>query len=57
MSTENGDAPRSATTARGLKSVPHMNAVGYLVLVLMLPVLVPLAPFLAVAWLLSRRGG
>jgi len=53
MSAEEEQAPRSTSTPRGLKSEASMNAVGYLIIILMLPLLIPLAPFLAIAWLLG----
>lgn len=56
MSAEDEEAPRSTSVPRGLKSEASMSAVGYLIIVLMLPLLIPLAPFLFIAWLLGRIG-
>lgn len=50
-------APRSTSLSRGFKPNAGMGLIGYLVGVLMLPLLIPLAPFLLLAWLLGKLSG
>lgn len=57
MSADEGGPLRSVSTNRGFKPEASMNAIGYLIAVLMVPVLLPLAPFLLAAWLLRRSSG
>lgn len=40
---------------RGMKSVPHMNAIGYIIAAGVAVALLPLLPFLVVMYLLGRR--
>lgn len=40
--------------ARGMTSIPHMNAIGYVIATGIALVLLPLLPFLAVLYLLGK---